>query len=105
MITNALPEKESVQRYSGLQKAAVLMVTLGEELSAMVLKHLEEDEVAAIGKEVARISAITAVEAEGILDEFYQMSMAQDYVLQGRHRVRAQNADQRLRPGDGHAHP
>ncbi|MCX7605575.1 MAG: flagellar motor switch protein FliG [Bryobacteraceae bacterium] len=83
MITNTLPEKESIQRYSGLQKAAVLMVTLGEELSAMVLKHLEEDEVAAIGKEVARISAITAVEAEGILDEFYQMSMAQDYVMKG----------------------
>lgn len=83
MITNALPEKESVQRYSGLQKAAVLMVTLGEELSAMVLKHLEEDEVAAIGKEVARISAITAVEAEGILEEFYQMAMAQDYVMKG----------------------
>lgn len=83
MITNALPEKESVQRYSGLQKAAVLMVTLGEELSGLVLKHLEEDEVAAIGKEVARIPAITAVEAEAILDEFYQMSMAQDYVLKG----------------------
>lgn len=83
MITNALPEKESVQRYSGVQKAAVLMVTLGEELSGMVLKHLEEDEVAAIGKEVARIPTITAVEAEGILDEFYQMSMAQDYVLKG----------------------
>jgi len=83
MIANALPEKESVQRYSGLQKAAVLMVTLGEELSGMVLKHLEEDEVAAIGKEVARIPAITAAEAESILDEFYQMSMAQDYVLKG----------------------
>jgi len=83
MVTNTLPEKESVQRYSGLQKAAVLMVTLGEELSAMVLKHLEEDEVAAIGKEVARISAITAAEAEAILDEFYQMSMAQDYVMKG----------------------
>jgi flagellar motor switch protein FliG len=83
MISHALPEKESVQRYNGLQKAAVLMVTLGEELSGMVLKHLEEEEVAAIGKEVARISAITAVEAEAILDEFYQMSMAQDYVLKG----------------------
>ncbi|MFZ5925989.1 MAG: flagellar motor switch protein FliG [Acidobacteriota bacterium] len=83
MIANALPEKESVQRYSGPQKAAVLMVTLGEELSGLVLKHLEEDEVAAIGKEVARIPTITAADAEGILDEFYQMSMAQDYVLKG----------------------
>ncbi len=84
MITNAVPEKEqSLQRYTGSQKAAVLLVTLGEELSGEVLKHLDEDEVAMVGKEVARIPSITAEEAEAILNEFYQMTMAQDYVLKG----------------------
>lgn len=83
MITNAAPDKDQSQRYNGAQKAAVLMVTLGEALGAEVLKNLEEDEVAVIGKEVARISAISSEEAEQILEEFYQMSMAQDYVLKG----------------------
>lgn len=83
MIATAAPEKDAAQRYSGAQKAAVLMVTLGEELSGAVLKHLDEDEVALLGKEVARIPSITSEEAEAILDEFYQMSMAQDYVLKG----------------------
>lgn len=83
MIANAVPEKDASQRYTGAQKAAVLMVTLGEELSGAVLKHLDEEEVALLGKEVARIPSITSEEAEAILNEFYQMSMAQDYVLKG----------------------
>lgn len=83
MITNALPEKSAASRLSGTQKAAVLMVTLGDQTSAEVLKHLDEDEVAVIGKEVARLTALTSEEAEGTLEEFYTMSMAQDYVLKG----------------------
>lgn len=83
MIANAAPEKEPAQRYNGVQKAAVLLVTLGEELGGLVLKHLDEEEVASIGKEVARIPAINSDEAESILNEFYHMSMAQDYVLKG----------------------
>jgi flagellar motor switch protein FliG len=83
MITNAQAEKPASSRLSGAQKAAVLMVTLGEQTSAEILKHLDEDEVAAIGKEVARLSALTSKEAESTLEEFYTMSMAQDYVLKG----------------------
>ncbi|MBI4889764.1 MAG: flagellar motor switch protein FliG [Acidobacteria bacterium] len=82
-MTNATPDKDLAPRYSGQQKAAVLLVTLGEELSGEVLKHLDEDEVAQLGKEVARIPSITSEDAEAILNEFYQMSMAQDYVLKG----------------------
>jgi len=84
LITNTQIDKSaSTARLSGAQKAAVLMVSLGEQTSAEVLKHLDEDEVAAIGKEVARLSSLTSEEAEGILEEFYTMSMAQDYVLKG----------------------
>ena len=84
MITNTANEKDQQSpKLTGAQKAAVLMVTLGDMISGEVLKHLDEDEVAEIGKEVARIPSITAEEAEAILDEFYQMSMAKDYVLKG----------------------
>jgi flagellar motor switch protein FliG len=83
VITNALPEKSAASRLSGAQKAAVLMVTLGDQTSGEVLKNLDEDEVASIGKEVARLTALTSEEAEGTLEEFYTMSMAQDYVLKG----------------------
>lgn len=83
MITNTATAQEQERKHTGAQKAAVLMVTLGDAISGEVLKHLDEDEVAEIGKEVARIPTITAEDAEAILDEFYQMSVAKDYVLKG----------------------
>jgi len=84
MVAATATEKDKqTQRLAGPQKAAVLMVALGDSLGADVMKHLEEDEVDLIGKEVARIPAITAEEAEAVLEEFHQMSMAKDYVLKG----------------------
>ena len=75
-----LPRPEQL---SGVRKAAILLVTLGEEVSADLLRQLEEDEVEEIGREVARLSSVTAEQAEAVLDEFHQMSLAHDYVLKG----------------------
>lgn len=79
MITNA--DRPTV--LSGLRKAAILMITLGEQASSEILKQLDEEEVQAIGREVARISSIPVEHAESVLEEFYQMAMAHDYVLKG----------------------
>lgn len=71
------------ERISGLRKSAILLIILGDQVSADILRHLDEEEVQAIGREVARVSAISADEAEGILEEFYQMAVAHEYVLKG----------------------
>ncbi|MCC6363828.1 MAG: flagellar motor switch protein FliG [Bryobacterales bacterium] len=70
-------------RYSGARKAAVLSVILGDHISATIFKELEEDEVHKISREVAKIGTVTSEEAEAILEEFYQMSLANDYVHKG----------------------
>jgi flagellar motor switch protein FliG len=67
----------------GLQKAAVLLVTLGEESSAEVLKQLSEEEVDLITRAIARVSNINSHQAESILDEFHQMTTAQEFVVKG----------------------
>jgi len=67
----------------GIRKAAILMIILGDQISGEILRQLDEEEVQSIGKEVARITSISNDQAETILDEFYQMSMARDYVLKG----------------------
>jgi flagellar motor switch protein FliG len=67
----------------GLRKAAVLMIILGDQISGEILRELDEEEVQALGREIARISSISNDQAESILEEFYQMSMARDYVLKG----------------------
>jgi flagellar motor switch protein FliG len=67
----------------GVRKAAILMVLLGEEASAELLRQLAEDEVQTISREVARVSAISNEEAEAVLEEFHQMCIARDYVVKG----------------------
>jgi flagellar motor switch protein FliG len=74
---------EAAQSIPGIRKAAILMVILGDQTSAEILRQLDEDEVQAIGHEVARITNIPNEQAEAILDEFYQMSVARDFVLKG----------------------
>lgn len=68
---------------SGAQKSAILMVTLGEKLSAEVLRQLDEGEVHRISRAIATVPSITSEIAEHVLSEFYQMILAQDYVLKG----------------------
>ncbi len=72
-----------VPHIPGIRKAAILTVVLGEELGPEVLKLLEEDEVEAIGREVARLQSVTSENAECVLEECYQMVLAHDYVLKG----------------------
>ncbi len=68
---------------SGLRKAAILMVMIGDEASSAILRELDEEEVQHIGREIARVQSLTSEEAEGVLEEFYQMGIAHDYVVKG----------------------
>ena len=53
-----------VPQISGVRKAAILTVVLGEELGPEVLKLLDEDEVEAIGREVAKLQNVSSEHAE-----------------------------------------
>jgi len=68
---------------SGARKAAMLMVLLGEEASGQLMRELSEDEVQSVSREVARLSTISTEEGEAVLEEFYQMCMAREYVSRG----------------------
>jgi len=67
----------------GLRKAAILMVMIGDEASSVILRQLDEDEIQQISREIARVASLTSDEAEGVLEEFYQMAIAHEYVVKG----------------------
>lgn len=79
MITNVGPEN----RITGIRKAAILVVALGDEIGAGILQNLQEMEVDLIGREVAQLGAVAPEEAEKVLEECYQMQLAHNYVLKG----------------------
>lgn len=65
------------------QKAAVLLMALGPEVSGKVVRHLEEDHIEALTLELARIEKVTAEQRQSIIDEFYEVAIAQDFIAEG----------------------
>ncbi|RLC47804.1 MAG: flagellar motor switch protein FliG [Candidatus Coatesbacteria bacterium] len=68
---------------TGVQKVAKLLVLLGEETTAKVFKMLAYDEVQEITREISLADSIDKDEAEALLEEVYNMYMAQEYIAQG----------------------
>ena len=59
------------QVLSGIQKAAILLVSVGDQASAELLKRLSDDEVQAVTAAIASLPAISREQAEGVLEEFH----------------------------------
>lgn len=74
---------DQIIQIPGARKAAILTIILGDQIGPEVLRLMDEDEVEIIGREVAKIKAITGEHAECVLEECYQMVLAHDYVLKG----------------------
>jgi flagellar motor switch protein FliG len=70
-------------KLSGNQKAATLLVSLGPEISAEIYKYLNEEEIEELTLEIANLKKVTTDEKNMIMEEFYQMLVAQNYITQG----------------------
>ncbi|WP_313132414.1 flagellar motor switch protein FliG [Anaerocolumna sp.] len=68
---------------SGVQKAAVLLIALGPEKSARIFKHLKEDEIEQLTLEIANTRSVSPATKEQILNEFYEICLAQQYITEG----------------------
>ncbi|GEL75880.1 flagellar motor switch protein FliG [Tenuibacillus multivorans] len=68
---------------TGKQKAAVLLISLGPDVSAQVYKHLTEEEIEQLTLEISSVKKVDGGQKEEILDQFHQIALAQDYISQG----------------------
>ncbi|WP_374050045.1 flagellar motor switch protein FliG [Paenibacillus larvae] len=71
------------QGLTGRQKAAILLISLGPEVSAQIFKHLREEEIEQLTLEIANVRKVDALDKETILSEFHQICLAQEYISQG----------------------
>lgn len=71
------------EKLTGVQKAAILFITLGPEASAGIIKKLPEAEIQKITYEIANISTVKSEQKQSILEEFIQMNKAKDYLIEG----------------------
>jgi len=63
-------------KLAGPQKAAILIVALGDKVGGELMKQLNEEEVKAVSKAIARLEKVTPSQTEAVLEEFCQMTGA-----------------------------
>ncbi len=71
------------EKLNGVQKAAVLLIVLGPEKSATIFKHLKDDEIEELTLEIANTRTITPQMKDEVVDEFYEVCLAQQYIAEG----------------------
>jgi len=75
--------KRDQKELTGKQKAAILLISLGPDVSASVYKHLSEEEIEKLTLEISGVKKVESTAKEEILEEFHNIALAQDYISQG----------------------
>jgi flagellar motor switch protein FliG len=68
---------------SGLRKAAILVVLLGDEAAAALYRHLSDHDLRALTQEIAELGYVSPETASQVLQEYHRLTMTQEYLAQG----------------------
>lgn len=68
---------------AGIKKAAILLISLGTETSAEIMRQLPESYIQKISYEIANIDYVNPDEVDEIATEFLEMAQVREYVLDG----------------------
>jgi flagellar motor switch protein FliG len=68
---------------TGKQKAAILLISLGPDVSAQVYKHLSEEEIEKLSLEISSVKKVDSSMKDEVMEQFHQTALAQDYISQG----------------------
>jgi len=70
-------------KLTGRRKAAILLVTMGPEKAAKVLKGLDDSEVEALTIEIANLGKVSNDERKAVLEEFQSLTKAREMIISG----------------------
>jgi flagellar motor switch protein FliG len=70
-------------KLTNLRKAAILLISLGPDKSASLLKHLREEEIERLTAEISKSRWISSKVKENVLKEFHQLASQRNMFSQG----------------------
>ncbi len=65
------------------EKAAIILIAMGTEMSSQVMRHLSEQEIEKLTTQIALVDNIDSRTEMAVLNEFYSMIKASEYISQG----------------------
>jgi flagellar motor switch protein FliG len=76
-------KKKGGKEFTGRQKAAIFLVSIGSDISSEIFKYLREDEIETLTFEIARLETIEPEQKDAILQEFQELMMANQFITTG----------------------
>ena len=76
-----MPPREG--KLSGRRKAAALLITLGRERSADVLRHLNDEDIERLTWEIAAMGELQPDQRRDVVADFQEAAMAGDVISLG----------------------
>lgn len=74
---------KSNSEYNGIEKSAILMIALGPERASKLFAHLKDEEIESLTLEIANTKSVSQQTKDAIIDEFYELCLAQQYIAEG----------------------
>lgn len=81
--TTGTARRRSSENLSGIRKAAVLLVAVGEDLAKEILKVLPETDVQRLTEELADLRGVSPELSADVLEEFWELLESQGFVVHG----------------------
>jgi flagellar motor switch protein FliG len=75
--------EEKALEMNPLQKAAVVLSSIGAENASLVFKHFNDEEVERLTLEVAKLDYWPADQVETVLNDFYELCLTQKVISEG----------------------
>jgi len=74
---------EPVKTLTGMEKAAILLVMLGEEATTAVYQSLSPEDLQRLTQQIASLENVPPASADQVLNEYNRLSMTQEYLVEG----------------------
>jgi flagellar motor switch protein FliG len=71
------------EKINGIKKAAILLISLGPEISSQILRMLPDRLIQKVTYEIANTEYVEPQETEKVISDFMEMASAREYILDG----------------------
>lgn len=78
-----MADEDEHEEMPARRKVAILMIALGQETTAEVMKYLSDIEIEQIAQSISELDVVTTEQEDEVLEEFEQLLLAGKYVSQG----------------------
>jgi flagellar motor switch protein FliG len=74
---------EETFQLSGIRKAAIFLLSVGQDTAAEILRRLEPEKVEEVSREIAALQGVAGNQRDAVLTEFYHLALASNYMEEG----------------------